>query len=142
MSALSTAINRARFAHFVPAKKPEPKPPAIEIVEVAAIIPEPPKPIPVERLGTEVIIRHIGLKYGMTKEEIKCGMRLKHMVRVRHIAMYVTRKVTKRSFPEIGRRFGYKDHTTIMHAVKKMERERLTDEALDKELSNLIAEFS
>ena len=43
------------------------------------------------------------------------------LVRVRQIGCYVAKRLTKQSFPEIGRRFGGRDHTTIMHAVRKIE---------------------
>lgn len=47
--------------------------------------------------------------------------RLKHIVRARHVAMMLCKRLTQRSFPEIGRRFGGRDHTTVLHGVLKME---------------------
>ncbi len=95
-----------------------------------------------ERTTIDYIQRTVAAKYGMTKAEMKCSARLAPMVRVRHIAMYVVRIVTKQSYPVIGSRFGYRDHSTAIHACRKMERLRLSDAVLDAELADLIAQFS
>ena len=47
--------------------------------------------------------------------------RIRSFARPRQVAMYLSKKLTTRSLPEIGRKFGGRDHTTVIHAVKKIE---------------------
>ena len=58
--------------------------------------------------------------YGVRRLDMVSQRRTEKVVRPRHIAMYLAREMTVRSFPEIGRAFGGRDHTTIMHAVDKI----------------------
>jgi chromosomal replication initiator protein len=58
-------------------------------------------------------------------------------VRPRQIAMYLAKTLTLRSLPEIGRRFGGRDHTTVLHAVRKIENLVSTDTALAEEIELL-----
>jgi chromosomal replication initiator protein len=51
--------------------------------------------------------------------------------------MYLAKQLTPRSLPEIGRRFGGRDHTTVMHAVKRIEALRATDSELDRDINML-----
>lgn len=60
--------------------------------------------------------------YGITREDILNICRKKHFVRPRQVAMYLAKKITLQSFPEIGRRFGGRDHSTVLHAVNKVGR--------------------
>ena len=48
-------------------------------------------------------------------------------MRARQIAMYLSKNLTSRSLPEIGRRFGGRDHTTVMHGVKRIEELKIQD---------------
>jgi chromosomal replication initiator protein len=59
--------------------------------------------------------------------EMRAARRSKSVVHARHIAMYLARELTPKSYPEIGRMFGDRDHTTVMHAVKRVERLCATD---------------
>jgi len=54
-------------------------------------------------------------------EQITGGSRRRPLVDARQVAMYVTRNMTDLSFPDIGKAFGNRDHTTVMHAVRKIE---------------------
>jgi chromosomal replication initiator protein len=58
-------------------------------------------------------------------------------VRPRQVAMYLAKTLTLRSLPEIGRRFGGRDHTTVLHAVRKIENLVTTDTALAEEIELL-----
>jgi chromosomal replication initiator protein len=58
-------------------------------------------------------------------------------VRPRQIAMYLAKVMTPRSLPEIGRRFGNRDHTTVLHAVRKIEEMARADYALAQEIELL-----
>jgi chromosomal replication initiator protein len=59
------------------------------------------------------------------------------VVRPRQVAMYLAKTLTLRSLPEIGRRFGGRDHTTVLHAVRKIENLVTTDTALAEEIELL-----
>lgn len=68
-----------------------------------------------------VIQREVARRYEMSTEELISMRRNKVEVRARHIAMYLAKTMTPQSLPEIGRRFGGKDHTTVLHAVRNAE---------------------
>ena len=64
-------------------------------------------------------------------------MMLRNIARPRQVAMYLAKKLTPRSLPEIGRRFGGRDHTTVMHAVKRIEELRAADSELNNDVVHL-----
>ena len=64
--------------------------------------------------------------------------RSRPLARPRQIAMYLAKKMTSRSLPEIGRRFANRDHTTVIHAVKKVEELRSKDNSFDEDVQLLI----
>jgi chromosomal replication initiator protein len=59
------------------------------------------------------------------------------VVRPRQVAMYLAKTLTLRSLPEIGRRFGGRDHTTVLHAVRKIENLVNNDNTLAEEIEAL-----
>jgi chromosomal replication initiator protein len=65
--------------------------------------------------------------YNVKVSDIKGSRRLKQLVRPRHVAMFLVRKFTNHSFPEIGRIFGNRDHATVQHAVKKIKSQSKQD---------------
>jgi chromosomal replication initiator protein len=71
-------------------------------------------------LSAEDIIQTVANFYNVRISDLKGQRRLKQLVRPRHVAMYLVRKNTEHSFPEIGRIFGGRDHATVQHAVKKI----------------------
>jgi len=64
----------------------------------------------------------VAKKYGISKTDILSQRRHKTVVEARHVAIYIAREMTTQSMPEIGRRFSNRDHTTILHAAKKIAR--------------------
>lgn len=70
-------------------------------------------------------------------EELKSTRRHKRVAMPRQIAMYLCKEYLKASFPEIGRKFGGKDHTTVMHAVKKIKGNLDTDSLLRKQIDKI-----
>lgn len=67
-------------------------------------------------------IQHVVAKhFGLTRNDLICGRRTKVVVLPRHIAMALCRLLTLKSFPEIGRRFGNRDHTVPIYAFRKIE---------------------
>ena len=63
--------------------------------------------------------------------------RSRPLARPRQIAMYLAKKMTSRSLPEIGRRFANRDHTTVIHSVKTIERLKKIDSELNTNIDNL-----
>lgn len=69
--------------------------------------------------------------------EMTSACRERRYARPRQVAMYLARTVTHRSLPEIGRRFGGRDHTTAIHAVRQIEKLRAADWELDSDIKAL-----
>lgn len=77
-------------------------------------------PLERERLSLEKIRQVVARHYGATDVDLLSARRTANIVLPRQIAMYLAKRVTLRSLPEIGRRFGGRDHTTVLHAVRKI----------------------
>lgn len=73
------------------------------------------------RIRIEDIQRVVARHYNVSKADLLSSRRTRTIVRPRQIAMYLAKILTPRSLPEIGRRFGGRDHTTVLHAVRKIE---------------------
>lgn len=73
------------------------------------------------RPSVALCLRAVARQYGVPAGEIKSPMRLAHIVRVRQIFFYITKRLAKRSLPDIGRRTGRRDHTTVLHGIRKIE---------------------
>lgn len=87
------------------------------------------KVIPIERIQAEV-----GNFYGVSVKEMKGTRRLQNIVLARQVAMYLAREMTDNSLPKIGREFGGKDHTTVIHAHSKIKSMLATDDNLAREV--------
>ncbi len=74
-----------------------------------------------KRLTTEDIQRKVAEHYGLRLSDMASSQRARTIARPRQIAMYLCKNLTSKSLPEIGRSFGGRDHTTVMHAVKTVE---------------------
>jgi hypothetical protein len=74
------------------------------------------------RVGPSVIDikRKVAELHGITVEELSCHRREARLVRARQIAIYLVKELTQKSFPEIGRLFGNRDHTTILHSCRRI----------------------
>ena len=73
----------------------------------------------------------------MSRGDLLSSRRTANVVRPRQVAMYLAKTLTLRSLPEIGRRFGGRDHTTVLHAVRKIETLAGNDSALADEIETL-----
>lgn len=82
-------------------------------------------------VSVEEIQKHVSLHFGLTLSDLTSHSRERHLVGPRQIAMYLCRTVADASFPVIAEKFGGRDHTTIMHAVKVVEGKREQDAASD-----------
>jgi chromosomal replication initiator protein len=75
----------------------------------------------------EMIQKQVCEYFHIKTSEIKSDKRLKNLVFPRQIAIFLCRELTKASYPEIGEKFGGKDHSTIIHSAKKIEKQLLVD---------------
>lgn len=73
------------------------------------------------RITIDEIQRKVAEHYGIRMTDMHSARRARAVARPRQIAMYLCKRLTQRSLPEIGRKFGGRDHTTVMHAVRKVE---------------------
>jgi chromosomal replication initiator protein len=74
-----------------------------------------------KRVRVEEILKLVSAHFNVTRADLLSARRTASVVRPRQIAMYLSKTLTLRSLPEIGRRFGGRDHTTVLHAVRKIE---------------------
>lgn len=85
-------------------------------------------------------ILRVSCKYfDLTYNQMISARRTAPVVYARQIAMYLSKFHTAKSYPEIGRRFGDRDHTTVLHAHRKIERNILTDAALAYDVAHVEA---
>ncbi|WP_229428550.1 chromosomal replication initiator protein DnaA [Microvirga pudoricolor] len=90
-----------------------------------------------KRVKIEDIQKLVASRYNVSRSDILSERRTAAVVRPRQIAMYLSKVLTLRSLPEIGRRFGGRDHTTVLHAVRKIEKQIGEDNALNDEVELL-----
>jgi chromosomal replication initiator protein len=90
-----------------------------------------------KRVRIEDIQKLVATRYNVSKADILSERRTAAVVKPRQIAMYLSKTLTLRSLPEIGRRFGGRDHTTVLHAVRKIEKALGDDPGFNEEVSIL-----
>lgn len=95
------------------------------------------RPADPRRIRVEDILRVVSKHYGVSRADLLSSRRTANVVRPRQIAMYLAKTLTLRSLPEIGRRFGGRDHTTVLHAVRKIEGLVQGDKVLADEIDSL-----
>jgi len=89
------------------------------------------------KLTIDDIQRRVADHYALKINDLISPRRAREVARPRQVAMYLAKMLTPRSLPEIGRRFGGRDHTTVMHAVKRIESLRALDHELDRDINHL-----
>ena len=89
------------------------------------------------KITVEEIQRKVSDHYNIRLSDMIGPKRLRSYARPRQVAMYLCKKMTSRSLPEIGRRFGGRDHTTVMHGVKRIEELKLQDGQIAEDLELL-----
>jgi chromosomal replication initiator protein len=89
------------------------------------------------RVRIDDILRTVSKHYGVNRGDLLSGRRNRSIVRPRQIGMYLAKLLTSRSLPEIGRRFGNRDHTTVLHAIRKVEQLMNDDNQLREEVELL-----
>jgi chromosomal replication initiator protein len=91
-----------------------------------------------KRITVDDIQKAASEHYGMKQADLISERRTRAVARPRQAAMWLAKQLTTRSLPDIGRRFGGRDHTTVLHAVRRIEALRLEDPQLNRDLEILI----
>lgn len=89
------------------------------------------------RITIEDIQKRVSEYYGIKISDMQSARRSQNVARPRQVAMYLAKTLTSRSLPEIGRKFGGRDHTTVLHAVRKVEEVRIQDREFSDDLDIL-----
>lgn len=89
------------------------------------------------RISIEDIQKQVAGHYNIKVSDMHSARRSRVVARPRQVAMYLSKKLTSKSLPEIGRKFGGKDHTTVMHAVKRVEELMASDHEFSQDLELL-----
>jgi chromosomal replication initiator protein len=127
---LEGAVNRLR-AHYTPTG------PALTVETAETAIRDLIRTHELKRVKIEDIQKLVASHYSVSRADILSSRRTAAVVKPRQVAMFLAKMLTLRSLPEIGRRFGGRDHTTVLHAVRKIEGLLQTDTILREELELL-----
>jgi chromosomal replication initiator protein len=90
-----------------------------------------------KRITIDDIQKATSEHYGMKQADLLSERRNRAIARPRQAAMWLAKQLTTRSLPDIGRRFGGRDHTTVLHAVRRIEALRMEDPALNQDLETI-----
>jgi len=98
--------------------------------------------LPLRESTIKQIQQAVAHLFGLSAEELRQGSS-RHVVALpRQIAMYLVKQMTDASLPEIGRHFGGRHHTTVMHSIAKIHRLRSSEAELDHAISKLLASLT
>jgi chromosomal replication initiator protein len=95
------------------------------------------KVTPDRRITVDEIQKTTASYFNLKQADLLCERRTRSLARPRQIAMWLCRKHTPRSFPDIGARFGGRDHTTVLHAVRKVDELMQKDEIIVRDIEAL-----
>jgi chromosomal replication initiator protein len=90
------------------------------------------------RVTMEMVLRAVAEKFSMQPSQIKQKSNSRQIAYPRQVAMYLVKELTAASLPEIGRAFGGKHHTTVLHSIQKIEQQRHIDPDLNRMIHSLI----
>ncbi len=93
------------------------------------------------RISMESIIKAVAERYSIKPGQLREKTNRREIVVPRQVAMFLAKELTQASLPEIGRAFGGKHHTTVIHSITKIDRQRATDPDLNKLINSLIDSF-
>lgn len=90
------------------------------------------------------IKRVVGSHYGLTNKDLEGDCKLRSHAHPRQVAMFLARKLTKHTLPEIARSFGGRDHSTVFHAVKQVESRMADDrhEELADQIKRMVVQIN
>jgi chromosomal replication initiator protein len=93
------------------------------------------------RITIDEIQRKVADYYKVRLADLLSARRSRDIARPRQVAMYLAKRLTPRSLPEIGRKFGGRDHTTVMHAIKRIDELRAGDSDLEQDVATLARQL-
>jgi chromosomal replication initiator protein len=88
------------------------------------------------------VIKYVARFYGLRLTEIKSKNNSRPIAFPRQVAMYLCKRLTDLSYPEIGKNFNDKHHSTVMYSVEKIEQLRRKDPDLDRSIQDMLNQFS
>ena len=91
-----------------------------------------------KKVTIELIQKRVGEQFGLRDQDLKIRSNAKAIAFPRQIAMYLVKQLTSASLPEIGKQFGGKHHTTVLHSINKIENLRRNDKDLNRTISRLL----
>jgi len=94
--------------------------------------------LPEKKISIDAIQKAVADRYGIRQTQLKEKSNMKNIVRPRQVAMYLVKDLTSASLPEIGRAFGGKHHTTVLHSIRKIDVLRKTDPEVNRIIQALI----
>lgn len=93
---------------------------------------------PPKKVTVDLIQKTVAAHYHISQAEMLSDRRARYVARPRQVAMWLCKKLTTRSLPDLGRRFGNRDHTTVLHAIRRIEALRETDHFLRYDCAVLL----
>jgi chromosomal replication initiator protein len=94
-----------------------------------------------KRITIDLIQKKVGEQFGLREQDLKVRSNAKAIAFPRQIAMYLVKQLTSASLPEIGRQFGGKHHTTVLHSINKIDALRRSDKDLNRTINKLMDSF-
>src|SRR6266849_6319448 len=94
-----------------------------------------------KRVTIDLIQKRVGEHFGLRTQELKMRSNSKAIAFPRQVAMYMVKQLTSASLPEIGRQFGGKHHTTVLHSIHKIDNLRRSDKDLNRTINKLMDAF-
>jgi chromosomal replication initiator protein len=95
-----------------------------------------------KKVTIELIQKKVGEQFGLRDADLKMRSNSKAIAYPRQIAMYLVKQLTSASLPEIGRQFGGKHHTTVLHSINKIDLLRRSDKELNRTINKLLDTFN
>ncbi len=95
-----------------------------------------------KKVTIELIQKRVGEQFGLREQDLKMRSNSKAIAFPRQIAMYLVKQLTSASLPEIGRQFGGKHHTTVLHSIHKIDSQRRNDKELNRTINKLLDSFA
>jgi chromosomal replication initiator protein len=94
-----------------------------------------------KKISIEQIQKRVGEEFGLRAQDLKVRSNSKTIAFPRQVAMFIVKRLTSASLPEIGKQFGGKHHTTVLHSINKIEALRQVDKELNKTINRLMDSF-
>jgi chromosomal replication initiator protein len=90
------------------------------------------------RVTVDMIQKTVAEHYSLKQADLISERRARAVARPRQVAMWIAKQITTRSLPDIGRRFGGRDHTTVLHAVRRIEALKAEDAGIARDVDALM----